>query len=309
MLKSKKLYVLVVGLCLAIALNPFLVNTTYACVGARAMGMGGAFIAVSDDASATYWNPAGLTQLEVPELTYTPTLYNRDESKYDDFVSIATPLRIGDRNRGAVAFSFINSGHASPIRKTTDRLYWLSYGVNVSENVSLGVNLKKQNSRKEFPVLRLSDRDSFVAADLGLLWDLGKFSFGALWQDINKPSLELFGAKSEYARNLRAGIAFRPDNKTVIALDVYDITNEANNRDIHVGAERWFTENIAIRVGLYQATSATPAVTFGASFKVFAAAENEFFSSGQLDYGLIHWTNTPAGVSNTTHQVGLTFRF
>jgi hypothetical protein len=31
-------------------------------VGVRAIGMGGAFVGVADDASAAYWNPAGLTQ-------------------------------------------------------------------------------------------------------------------------------------------------------------------------------------------------------------------------------------------------------
>ena len=29
-------------------------------VGTRALGMGGAFVAVADDASAAWWNPAGL---------------------------------------------------------------------------------------------------------------------------------------------------------------------------------------------------------------------------------------------------------
>ena len=33
-------------------------------VGVRAMGMGGAFVGVADDFSATYWNPAGLAQIE-----------------------------------------------------------------------------------------------------------------------------------------------------------------------------------------------------------------------------------------------------
>src|SRR2546428_12830373 len=32
----------------------------YESVGIRAQGMGGAFVAVADDASATWWNPAGL---------------------------------------------------------------------------------------------------------------------------------------------------------------------------------------------------------------------------------------------------------
>ncbi len=37
--------------------------------GARALGMGGAFIAVADDATAASWNPGGLTQLERPEFS------------------------------------------------------------------------------------------------------------------------------------------------------------------------------------------------------------------------------------------------
>jgi hypothetical protein len=34
--------------------------------GARAMGMGGAFIAIADDATAASWNPSGLAVLERP---------------------------------------------------------------------------------------------------------------------------------------------------------------------------------------------------------------------------------------------------
>ncbi len=38
-------------------------------VGARALGLGGAFLAVADDYSALYWNPAGLAQLRYNELS------------------------------------------------------------------------------------------------------------------------------------------------------------------------------------------------------------------------------------------------
>jgi hypothetical protein len=34
-------------------------------VGTRAQGMGGAFVAIADDASATYWNPAGLASIPI----------------------------------------------------------------------------------------------------------------------------------------------------------------------------------------------------------------------------------------------------
>ena len=55
--------------------------------GARAMGMGGAFIAIADDATAASWNPAGLIQLEKPELSIVGAYFDRQE----DFSSVAHP--------------------------------------------------------------------------------------------------------------------------------------------------------------------------------------------------------------------------
>ena len=37
-------------------------------LGARTMGMGGAFLAVADDFTTLYWNPAGLAQIKKFEL-------------------------------------------------------------------------------------------------------------------------------------------------------------------------------------------------------------------------------------------------
>lgn len=47
--------------------------------GARALGMGGAFIAVADDATAASWNPGGLTQLKKPECSLVGAFYHRGE--------------------------------------------------------------------------------------------------------------------------------------------------------------------------------------------------------------------------------------
>ncbi|HOK89860.1 MAG TPA: outer membrane protein transport protein [Candidatus Hydrogenedentes bacterium] len=85
--------------------------------GARALGMGGAFIAVADDATAASWNPGGLTQLERPEISFVydfarfsesvrsgshPEL-NTDESLSLDgvnYLSVAYPFpwTLGGRN-------------------------------------------------------------------------------------------------------------------------------------------------------------------------------------------------------------------
>ena len=50
--------------------------------GARAIGMGGAFIGVADDATAASWNPAGLIWLEKPEVSIVGDYSLRKEEIY-----------------------------------------------------------------------------------------------------------------------------------------------------------------------------------------------------------------------------------
>ena len=42
----------------------------YELVGTRAQGMGGAFVAVADDATASWWNPAGLASGATVSVVY-----------------------------------------------------------------------------------------------------------------------------------------------------------------------------------------------------------------------------------------------
>ncbi len=70
--------------------------------GARALGQANAFIAITDDATAATWNPGGLTELQIPEVSMaveavnqrTKTAGNRDRVALEDynFFSMVYPL-------------------------------------------------------------------------------------------------------------------------------------------------------------------------------------------------------------------------
>lgn len=59
-------------------------------VGSRALGMGGAFVSVADDATSMYWNPGGMARLQRPELVLTHTLWLAD-IKFN-YVGLMVPL-------------------------------------------------------------------------------------------------------------------------------------------------------------------------------------------------------------------------
>jgi hypothetical protein len=83
--------------------------------GARAFGMGGAFLARADDATAAAWNPAGLSYLRAPELSLvgvhnsftTTRSLDSDSLKGNsvDFAAFTWPVGAGEV-RGAVQLSY-----------------------------------------------------------------------------------------------------------------------------------------------------------------------------------------------------------
>jgi len=97
-------------------------NFTVQGAGARAMGLGGAFIAVADDATAVSFNPAGLAQLLNPEVSFVGRGVQRSvgfqdfattsqgrvlavsdslvsSTRFDPlFLSATAPLKLGGRN-------------------------------------------------------------------------------------------------------------------------------------------------------------------------------------------------------------------
>ena len=168
-------------------------------VGARALGMGGAFVAHADDATAGYWNVAGLDAIDAPEGTFMHA------ERFDgivsfDYAAIAWPLT----ERSTVGVSFVRSA-VDDIANTLDALdpatglprpdaadyitYFsaadnallLSYARGVNDALSLGATAK---------VVRRGIGD-FASAwgysvDLGAQLQLGEVRVGLQLQDISR---------------------------------------------------------------------------------------------------------------------------
>jgi hypothetical protein len=79
--------------------------------GARALGMGGAFVSVADDASAVYWNPAGLLQLDQSQILLMHSERFGDLVDYNCF-SLARPLsqEAGQETAGAISIIWLRVG-------------------------------------------------------------------------------------------------------------------------------------------------------------------------------------------------------
>lgn len=163
-------------------------------LGGRALGMGNAFVAVADDATAGYWNPAGLTKIESNiQIALMHTEYFAGLAQYD-YGSIAFNLDVNS----ALAFSFIRFGvddipdtselidtdgniNYDRIRSfsASDNAFLISYGRILNPNLRLGVSTK---------IIRRT-AGSFAGAwgfglDAGVQYHYNNWVFGLMGHDI-----------------------------------------------------------------------------------------------------------------------------
>jgi len=83
-------------------------------VGARALGMGGAFISVADDVYAGFWNPAGLPEVDAREVSYMHAERFSGIVSFD-YTGFAVPFS----DRSVLGVSLIRSG-VNDIKNTLD---------------------------------------------------------------------------------------------------------------------------------------------------------------------------------------------
>ncbi len=120
--------------------------------GARAAGMGESFVSIADDATATYWNPAGLAFQERMSLAlmHSNWLPQLASDLYYDYATFVKP--IGGVGTAGASVTFINlgeqiiTGENDPTELGRFSSYELalagSFGTKIGANSAAGVTLK-----------------------------------------------------------------------------------------------------------------------------------------------------------------------
>lgn len=109
--------------------------------GARATGMGGAYISIADDATAASWNPAGLVQLEKPELSVVYSYFGRSQNYSSDIhpeIEGDNFMSMDGINYASAVYPFVLLDRNMVVSLNYQRLYEMGKDVKFDYTEDLG---------------------------------------------------------------------------------------------------------------------------------------------------------------------------
>jgi DNA uptake protein ComE-like DNA-binding protein len=245
-------------------------------IGARPMGMGGAFVALADDANALDWNPAGLTQLKKLEVTSMHTKLFGIDQLLMDYVGVTGRVEpLG----GWMGFAYKKMG-TELYNETT---YSLTYARQLTEDHSFGINLKQM-------VTQIWDTPDYegVGVDLGLQMKVNDYiNVGGMIKNLNNPKVN-----ETLPMVYSVGVAAQASEDIRVALDVEKEMSDHSHFSWHVGQEMNLTRNFIVRAGY---TSWPKRLHAGFGFNVYDWYVDYAFQNHQ--------------VLENTHRISATLKF
>jgi hypothetical protein len=264
-------------------------------IGARATGMGEAFVAVSDDATALYWNPAGICQLQGSQLTmmhaewfqdirfeYLGAVLSRDTHAYGLSLTLNTVAQIERRVKASDQPLGIFSSH--------DLALALSYARKIGSRWNLGGSLKVLYEK-----IHLDDGWGW-AVDAGFQYDTFVDGLTAGGSILNLgPKMKLRSEKFSLPAIYKLGLSYRPGLLSFQSTDVtlaMDLSKPADNRlRVHSGGELRLYDLVALRCG-YQTGYDEKGLSTGLGFR-----QKRF----RIDYAFVPYSSD----LNDTHRISL----
>jgi hypothetical protein len=257
-------------------------------VGIRAQGMGGAFTAVADDSTASWWNPAGLVAgpffNAILETSSRWQPADRDANPAwrgtSRGFSIAYPalalsyyrLRVSQiqpaGSTAGVAGSRQDTG-AETVRLRSRILnqFGATVGQSIGMHLVLASTLKLVRAGEAVEVQSGAsidtaeelepDSETHAGLDVGAMARLGRLTLGVNVRNATEPRFEEGVTAFKLARHVRAGVAFNSGGSgatITLGADV-DVTRTdlgfGEERRFGVGTEVWFaSRRLGVRAGL-----------------------------------------------------------
>ena len=249
--------------------------------------MGGAFCAIADDATATFWNTAGLPWIGHQEITATHAdLYG--SGIQDNFASFVLPLT----RTQAAAVDWYQSGFGDSELDFGESRIDLAYGLKVASIASVGAAVKYLSRHTDLDGSSVRHGSGF-GLDLGVLFKpIESLRIAGVAQDLFDTEIHYSdgeGSVVAFPRTVRVGAAYTPRPWGTVALDVDD--------RLHMGAEIRPLEALALRAGVLDDLGGPDGAnyTFGAGLR---------WSIFRFDYALVDHP-----VLGTTSHFGLSMGF
>lgn len=252
--------------------------------GSRAVGMGEAFSALSNDVSATYWNPAGLAKIDGSNLMFTHNKWLQDIT--NEFVAVnfqvgsnVFGLSLMTSTVGGIERRVIASDEPLGEINAHNLLFGLSYARNVRSDLSIGATVKFLYEKIYV------ESSSGFAVDLGGLYQtpVSGLSLGLSLQNFGYLT-ELKQETTKLPQTIRLGAGYLlPFNllqgQMTAATDFVKIID--NTSHLNLGFEYNFKNFFALRCG-YQTGHDDKGIHagFGVSFKRY-----------QLDYAYVPFSS------------------
>lgn len=251
-------------------------------VDARALAMGGAFVAVANGYSAPYWNPAGLA------MAVGTHIGGMNTNKFGlginfNYIGAALELagfRVGGAFLGSTISGIETFGPGGEPTGTVDdnELLFLgstAFALPVGEMpLVIGANAKYYSHALA------GESGTGFGGDVGLLLAMGNMMVGATVSDIGGTNITWStSAVDKVDMGIRAGAALNLDSPVPWTVSAQF---DADSQMIHLGAEFRLTQQIALRVGAQRPMDGDFSFTAGAGLSLGSFSVDAAFVQNQL---------------------------
>lgn len=208
-------------------------------IGPRGIAMGGAYTSLAQDATAMFWNPAGLSRIGHQEIAGSYANLFQSDVK-DNHAAFVLPFS----RRHALGVDWYHSGFEDSELDFGENRFDLSYSAQLHTMVSVGITAKYLTRNTALDGATLS-RGNGVGLDLGVLASpYPGVRLGAVAQDLTDTRIRYTegGSTVAFPRNVRVGASYTWRDHATLAADVDDRW--------HLGIEGRPLDQVALRAGM-----------------------------------------------------------